>query len=149
MRRSLPVEQDGPNLDLRVKVFVFGIMTIIRSFDDAPFEVETMFDSDHPPGGVRMGYLASLIATMELEKKVNFGGVEASKLAGETAITIEIAIEEATGMKSGGGNLLKAFEVGWDAFHVPVLSRWARLHDSLVTAKLTPFKLAPPQYPAA
>jgi hypothetical protein len=153
MRRKLPLETKEMSLpivtSLRIKSFVFAIMTIIRSFDEAAFEQEAIFDLDHPPGGVRMRYLIGLISTMFVEKAIEFDGVEVPDIAAEALIGVEAAIAEATGLKSGGGNLLRAFEMGWDVYHVPLLSRWALLFDQLNEVKINPFKLAPPQYPPA
>lgn len=153
MRRPLPMERSDATaselVEHRAKAYVFALMTIIRGFDDAPFDVETLFDSDHPPGGLRMAYLTTHIAAMMVEERISCHGVDVARLAAEVVEAVEIAIDQATGIQGHGGNFVHAYRIGWDPFHVPVLSRWARLYDGLNKVKLNPYRLAPPQYPPA
>ncbi|RFB94485.1 hypothetical protein B5K08_09885 [Rhizobium leguminosarum bv. trifolii] len=145
-----PLELEAINtVEGRLKSYVFGILAIIRSFDAEPFEPSRIFQSDHPPGGIRMNYLMSQISTIELDKHVDFGGLNATDVAARTAICVENAISEATGVKGGGGNFQKAFDLGWEPFHVPVLSRWAKILPELNAKKITPRDLAPAQFDPA
>lgn len=153
LTRRLSIDQidtgdEGKRVEKRLQSYVFAVLAIIRGFDYAPFEIETLFDSDHPPGGVRMGYLLAQMLMMEKEGKIDFGGVNVKEATGKTAVSLERAISEATGIDGNGGNLLAAFAIG-DSFLAPVLSRWAKVYPELNAAKISPFKLAPPQYEPA
>ncbi|MFL5019702.1 MAG: hypothetical protein ACJ8EW_26640, partial [Rhizobium sp.] len=153
LTRRLSIDQidtgdEGKRVEKRLQSYVFAVLAIIRGFDHAPFEIETLFDSDHPPGGVRMGYLLAQMLVMEKEGKIDFGGVNVKEATGKTAVSLERAISEATGIDGNGGNLLAAFAIG-DSFLAPVLSRWAKVYPELNAAKISPFKLAPPQYEPA
>jgi hypothetical protein len=133
----------------RLKAYVFAVMAVVRGFDDAPFEVESLFDSDHPPGGVRMSYMLNHILKLKNAGKQDFGGINVSEIASKTTIAVERAIWEATGIQGNGGNWWQATQLHVDKFLMPVLSRWAKLYPELNAAKLTPFNLAPPQSPPA
>ncbi|MGR9426497.1 hypothetical protein [Rhizobium leguminosarum] len=139
----------GELIGRRFKSYVFAIMAIIRGFDRERFDVETLFNSDHPPGGVRMGYLLDQIAAFESGGNIDFSGIDVKDIAAKTAVSVERAIWEATGIHGNGGNLWAAMNVSEEQFRLPVLSRWAKIHPALNAAKLNPFKLAEPQYEPA
>ncbi|MGR9190090.1 hypothetical protein [Rhizobium leguminosarum] len=151
--RPLDVEKDEASQDeilvARLKPYLFSMLSVLRSFDHAPLKVETLFDSDHPPGCIRMSYLLAQMLTMQSETTIDFKGANLVEVGGLTAVTLERAISQATGINSQGGNFLPAVSIPDEVFRKPVLSRWARIYPELNAIKLTPFKLAPPQYPPA
>ncbi|MGO8079919.1 hypothetical protein [Rhizobium leguminosarum] len=133
----------------RLKAYLFSFLSILRSFEHSPFAIETMFHFDHPPGGIRMNYLLAQMLAIENEGKVNFKGVDLAEAAAATTAALERSISQATGINSQGGNFLSVISLSDDAFRKPVLSRWAKIYPELNAVKLTPGKLAPPQYPPA
>ncbi|MGR9420684.1 hypothetical protein [Rhizobium leguminosarum] len=151
--RPLDVEKDGASQDeilvARLKPYLFSMLSVLRGFDHAPLRLETLFDSDHPPGCIRMSYLSAQMLTMQSEATIDFKGANLLEVGGLTAVTLERAISQATGINSQGGNFLPAVSIPDEVFRKPVLSRWARIYPELNAIKLTPFKLAPPQYEPA
>ncbi|MBY3564144.1 hypothetical protein [Rhizobium laguerreae] len=147
------LERDGASHDEvvvgRLKPYLFSMLSVLRSFDHSPLNLETLFDSDHPPGCVRMSYLLAQMLTMQSETTIDFKGANLVEAGGLAAITLERAISEATGVNSQGGNLLSAVSIPDEVFRKPVLSRWAKIYPELNAIKLSPFKLARPQYEPA
>ncbi|HWV07888.1 hypothetical protein ACQZ6H_25860 [Agrobacterium fabrum] len=134
---------------LRLRCFVFGVFAIVRGFDDHPFDVDTMFDFDHPPGVIRINYMIELIANTKRENKFPYTAEKIVEAALDTVVALEQSISQATGTTGGGGNVLTALTLGWKPFNAPVLSRWAKLYPILDKFKMGIGKLAAPQYPPA
>lgn len=149
IEESRPSTSDAEKELLRLRCFVFGVFAIVRGFDDHPFDEDTMFDSDHPPGVIRMNYMLDLVANTTIEYKFPYKAKKILEAALDTVVALEQSIAQATGTKGGGRNVLTALELGWEPFNVPVLSRWAKLYPILEKFKLGTGKLAAPQYPPA
>ncbi|PZP50013.1 MAG: hypothetical protein DI595_12240 [Agrobacterium fabrum] len=145
----LPSASEAEKELLRLRCFVFGVFSIVRGFDDHPVDVDTMFNSDHPPGVIRMNYMIDLIANTTIENKFPYKAEKIVEAALDTVVALEQSISQATGTKGGGRNVLTALELAWEPFNVPVLSRWAKLHPILDKFKMGIGKLAAPQYPPA
>ncbi|MGV2169750.1 hypothetical protein ACQZ40_25675 [Agrobacterium sp. 16-172Ci] len=134
---------------LRLRCFVFGVSAIVRGFDDHPFDVSTIFNSDHPPGVIRMNYMIGLVAITELENKFPYKAEEIAEAALATVLALEQSISQATGTEDGRKNVLTALELAWEHFNVPVHVRWAELYPTLDKYKMGSGKLAARQYPPA
>jgi|GEM_PF-2540365 len=144
-----PSTSEAEKALLRLRCFVFGVFSIVRGFDNHPFDVATVFDSDHPPGVIRMNYMIDLIATTTLENKFPYKAEKIVEAALDTVVALEQSISQATGTTGGGRDVVAALTLAWEPFNVPILSRWAKLYPILDKSKMGTGKLAAPQYPPA
>lgn len=132
-----------------IRSYAFGVFSMIRGFDFSAFTKEEIWSSDHPPGGMRIKNMNGLIATMSLSDRFPLVNEEVVDSIIASVTALENSISEATGIKSRGGNYTAAFEVSWEEYNQRILARWAKLYPTLNARKLSPAKLALPQYDPA